>query len=60
MTKYHVEIELGNEEMQTPYDIANALRELADNIIHRCTLGTINIRDINGNTVGYGAKSKTD
>lgn len=53
--KYIVEIELGNEAMREPWHIAQALYALADGLIESDTLTTRNIRDYNGNTVGYGS-----
>lgn len=50
--KFTVEIELGNDAVQTADDIANILRETADRV-DRVEVGAFrNIRDLNGNTVG--------
>ena len=53
MTKqFTIEIDLGNDGVQTAEDIANILRATADKI-DRVEVGAFkNIRDINGNTVG--------
>lgn len=57
--KFTLTIELGNEAMQTGYDVADALREIADRIYprglteHRNAVSLVGlVRDINGNTVG--------
>ena len=48
-----LKIKLGNDAMQTPEDIADALRRTADRITDSVLNGaTFNIRDTNGNTVG--------
>jgi len=65
MPKFILEIDLGNEAMQTPYDVAKALERAAytlkiDGYFTGRFPGTKdgsarNIRDINGNVVGkYG------
>ena len=58
MTRFILEINLGNEAMQAPGDIATALKNVAhvvnyssDMHILNTTIGTI--RDINGNVVGH-------
>ncbi len=58
MDKYIVEIELGNDAMHEPWQVAQALYALADGLIEGDSLTTRNIRDYNGNTVGYGAIRK--
>jgi len=55
--KYKIEIELGNETMLEPWQVAQALYALADALATSGEFTTRNIRDYNGNTVGYGAKS---
>jgi hypothetical protein len=52
---FKVEIKLGNDAMQTPEDVADALEKVARELRQDgwrgfCTGG---IRDINGNTVGH-------
>lgn len=54
--KYTVEIELGNQAMQEPWQVAQALYALADALAVSGEFTTRNIRDYNGNTVGFGAK----
>lgn len=55
--KFTLEIELGNDAMQTKGDIAAALTQVAARF-PRCIMGRMvvgdygSIRDINGNTVG--------
>lgn len=56
--KYLVEIELGNEAMQEPWHVAQALYTLADAIANFESLATRNIRDYNGNVVGVGYLKK--
>ena len=48
---FRLGIELGNDAMQTPEDVADALRDIADRI-ERGDLTGGGIRDENGNTVG--------
>jgi hypothetical protein len=54
--KFTLEIELGNDAMQTPEDVTDALEEVVKQIRDRhwdgWTPGGESIRDINGNTVG--------
>lgn len=50
MSKFTLEITLGNEAMQTPEDIADALRKAAN--LLEAGNGTGNIYDLNGNSVG--------
>lgn len=47
---FSLRIELGNDAMQTPEDIVEALRSVARKLEGGDTEGTI--RDLNGNTVG--------
>jgi hypothetical protein len=48
--KFLLKIQLGNAEMQTAADIAEALRDVLDNLDRLPDGGTV--RDANGNTVG--------
>jgi hypothetical protein len=48
--QFTVKIYLGNDAMQTPEDVADALRRVAEQLENGTTEGSI--RDINGNTVG--------
>ena len=50
MAKFTLEIELGNEAMQTPEDIAEALRKTASHV--QAGYGNGTIRDLDGNSVG--------
>jgi hypothetical protein len=53
--KFTLQIKLGNEAMQTGYDIAQALTEVAEKLRGEDDARmdwSGNIRDINGNTVG--------
>ena len=50
MAKFTLEITLGNEAMQTPEDIADALRKAASHV--QGGYGNGVIRDVNGNSVG--------
>jgi hypothetical protein len=53
--QFILKIELGNEAMQTPQDIAQALREAAgslDGLVPEATRASGSIRDLNGNRVG--------
>lgn len=54
--KFTLTINLGNEAMQTPQDIAEALREVVRRLDLHSLQGTEpitgKIRDLNGNTVG--------
>jgi hypothetical protein len=53
--KFSLEIELGNDSMQSGPDVAAALRKVADRIENDLEARGI-IRDENGNTVGrFGA-----
>lgn len=59
MRKFKVEIELGNDAMQSDADIADALNAVAIRVLGGQTYGGIG--DANGNTVGYfELKSETD
>lgn len=53
MDEFTLNIKLGNDAMQTPEDIAEALRKVA-NALDDGFLSTSNhgILDVNGNTVG--------
>jgi hypothetical protein len=55
--KFRVEIELGNDAMQSNHDIAKALRQVAKEISHQHQIlhdapREFRIRDTNGNAVG--------
>jgi hypothetical protein len=56
MAEFTLKITLGNDAMLTGYDIAGALREIADKVNDnedmREFTGVKNIRDINGNICG--------
>lgn len=55
MEQFALRIEMGNEAMQTPQDIANALREAADKLDRldpEITFSKGSIHDLNGNKVG--------
>lgn len=48
--QFKLKIKLGNDAMQTPEDVAAALRKVASRLEGQTLEGRI--RDINGNTVG--------
>lgn len=48
--KFTLEIELGNDAMQTSDDVAEALANVTNSLLDGLTSGAI--RDANGNTVG--------
>jgi len=50
MDKFTLRIELGNDAMQTPYDVARALQAVASRLMGGDENG--GIRDANGNSVG--------
>lgn len=50
-TRFTVRIELGNEAMRTPADVAGALRKLASKL-EQSDVYDHTIRDENGNTIG--------
>lgn len=50
MKTFTLTIKLGNDAMQTPDDIAGALREVADTV--QSGRGNGKIFDLNGNSVG--------
>jgi hypothetical protein len=54
MTTFSLKIELGNDAMQTGYDVGTALRDCAKRLdFDGLTVGTWGpIRDVNGNEVG--------
>lgn len=56
MDRFTLTIELGNDAMQTKYDVAEALREIADRLDQQLTewgyAERMTLRDDNGNTVG--------
>jgi hypothetical protein len=47
---------LENDAMKDPREVARILRELADNIAVGNQVIGLNLRDINGNPVGYVCK----
>lgn len=51
-SRFMLEIELGNDAMQSGPDVAAALREVADRI-ERDLEARGSIRDVSGNTVGH-------
>ena len=55
--KFTLEIKLGNDAMQTPADIADALQDLAGDLKDapdiEPTPSAGTIRDINGNRIGH-------
>ena len=53
--EYRVVLELDNAAMLEPSDVVRALRDLAEHIEQSGSLLTHNVRDYNGNVVGYGA-----
>ncbi len=61
---FRLRLDLGNDAMRTPADIARALRETADQIDQSSNLYGIahyqNIRDDNGNTIGQYAVKNQD
>ena len=58
MSQFILKINLGNDAMQTPHDVRQALKAVVErlpdttNEIITGTVGEQNIRDRNGNTVG--------
>jgi hypothetical protein len=53
-TTFTLTIELGNEAMQTPSDVAEALEDIARYLrANGLITNGAGIRDANGNTVGY-------
>ena len=52
MKKITITIELGNDEMKTDRDVANALRALADRVRQNGLEKVTRVMDGNGNTVG--------
>jgi hypothetical protein len=57
MDEFTLKIQLGNDAMQTPGDVAKTLRDLADKLDTRrgatAEHASGNVRDENGNTVGH-------
>jgi hypothetical protein len=51
-TIFRIKIELGNDAMNSPEDVARALRKIADRLEREQWEITNPIRDENGNTVG--------
>lgn len=57
--KFTLTIESGNAAMQTPDDLAEALRRVADDV--QAGRGAGYVKDRNGNSVGtYEAESRAD
>jgi hypothetical protein len=54
MSEYIVTIDLGDEAMQEPWQVAQALYTLADSLANSGSFDARKIRDYNGNTVGHG------
>ena len=52
MNEFTLRIELGNEAMQTPEDVAASLREIANRLDWGMYRRSGEILDMNGNTVG--------
>jgi hypothetical protein len=54
LREFVMEIELGNEAMRSPSDVAGALRSVAEKFDGHDDFATLAgpIRDVNGNTVG--------
>jgi len=55
MSKFILEITLGNDAMQTGDHINHIMRRVAHSIsgLHYTNIGTGTVKDANGNTVGY-------
>lgn len=66
MSTFNLTIKLGNAEMQSEYDIAASLRELAERLENESVFQNAaisdsfkpGIYDVNGNRVGYWEVSK--
>lgn len=52
MSKFTLRIEMGNEAMQTPEDVGDALWAVANRLNYGIDLQSGKILDYNGNTVG--------
>jgi DUF917 family protein len=52
MDTFTLTIELGNDAMQTPQDVADALEDVADRMMGALEFFHGKIMDENGNTVG--------
>ena len=52
MNEFTLRIKLGNEAMQTPEDVADRLRAVADRLDYGMDLWSGKILDYNGNKVG--------
>lgn len=52
-----IRLVLGNDAMNSPKDVAKALRDLADRIDWNNSL-EVSVRDANGNKVGYSQFTK--
>ena len=55
MSTFTLHIELGNDAMQTPADVARVLHRLADGLANVEFGGGGRIPDVNGNTIGRWA-----
>lgn len=55
MLSFVLSIELGNAAMSTNDDVAKALRDAADKVEGAAVPDQGNVRDANGNTVGWWA-----
>jgi hypothetical protein len=51
-TRFTISLDLGNDAMQTPYNVADALNDLGDRLRTYPGLDNGYIRDENGNTIG--------
>ena len=52
MSEFTLRIEMGNEAMQTPEDVAESLRDVANRLNYGADSRSGKIRDYNGNVVG--------
>lgn len=55
---FTLRIDMGNDAMQTPYDVADALRGVILTLDNGGTYGAV--KDANGNTVGQWAIAEPD
>jgi len=53
MPRFILEIELGNDAMQTPYDVGTVMINIACHLRESGDFATRKIHDINGNVVGH-------
>lgn len=56
--RFNLTIKLGNDAMQTPYDVAEALRDAAQQIDMHGDMSHGRIFDANGNRVGEWGVTK--